>query len=277
MRKFFAGFVVLLVFALTVTIGSTSSAFATSSNTEVTPESVLKAYLLEIKNQDIEKALQYVIDERDLSVEEYKEIMSYEKLNSYKIVKSEAINDDAYYYVVEASYEGGLVTEVPLEVKKVASEWKVNINSDTLSSDDNKVLQQGSDQYYEKAFSKKQEQDQVMNPLDVLVWWDFEKRQGGKPFYTKKTFSIPNQKTVIVHIGAQLSTTPNKTGITYAVVRKGALGDTMWGQKYVKGHYFDSKGKRVTVKGNSKKFKGASLRFTPNSGGTYSGNGGLDW
>ncbi|QRV09479.1 hypothetical protein JR311_00455 [Bacillus velezensis] len=276
MKRFLGGLALLLVFALAITTVSTSVS-ATSANKDLTPESVLESYLQAVKEQDVEKIMSYVIDERDLTVAEYKEMMSYEKLNNYEVVKSKALSDDTYYYVVNSSYEGGLVKDVPLEVKKVGTEWKVNINTETLNSDDNKTLQQGSDQYYENAFSKLKNQDQVVKPMDVLMWWDFEKRQGGKTFYSNTKFSVPGKhKYVILGIDSQLSTKPNNTGIKYAVVRKGIMGDTVWGTKYVKGH-FTGENKRIKLYGNSMTFKGANLRFLPNYPGVYAGIGGLDW
>ncbi|KUF26846.1 hypothetical protein [Bacillus sp. G1(2015b)] len=276
MKRFLGGLVFMLVFALAITTVSTSIS-ATSANKGVTPQSVLESYLQAVKEQNVDKIMSYVIDERDLTVADYKEMMSYEKLNNYEIVKSETLSDGTHYYVVNSSYEGGLVKDVPLEVKKVGTEWKVNINTDTLSSDDNKTLQQGSDQYYENVFSIIENQDPVMKTMDVLMWWDFSKRQGGKTFYSNSKFSVPGiHKYVILGIDTQLSTKPNNTGINYAVVRKGVLGDTVWGTKYVKGHFM-GENKRIKLNGNTMTFKGANLRFIPNAPGVYAGIGGLDW
>lgn len=105
----------------------------------------------------------------------------------------------------------------------------------------------------------------------LLNFWD---RVGKKTFYSNNTFSIPGVTSIKLGIAHQLSTSPKNTSITYAVVRKGIISDTVWGSRRVDGHFYD---KYYTVTGNSKSFSGAKLRFTPNNSGTYNGSGGIDW
>ncbi|MCM3189479.1 DUF4878 domain-containing protein [Bacillus subtilis] len=271
MKKLFSSLIVLLVFSVVVTSATTSVSAVSANNT---PESTLEEYLTSVKNENVDQMMDLVIDERDISKEEYKDMLETEKLTDYEIIKAKQINENKHYYVVKASYNSGLVTEVPLEVKKVNSDWKVNINDETLNSDDNKTLDQGDQEYYNKIYSLKQEKAKA-TPQDVLIWWNFDSRVGGKTFYSKRSFSVPNTKSLKLGIYTQLSTSPNTTSITYAVVRKNALGDNVWGSRKVNGHIYGDK--FYTVSGKSKTFKGAQLRFTPHGSATYSGNGGLDW
>lgn len=169
MKKLLSSLVVLLVFVLFVS--SVTPIASASSGASLTPEAVLENYLTAVKNQDIEKVREYSVDERNMSIEEQKEIFEYEKLLDYKILKSEVKNENLNEYLLETTYEGDLVTQAPIQVKKINSEWKVFISSETLTSDENKVVDQGNTEYFQKAFSLKDvdPQKDIIKPMDVLL------------------------------------------------------------------------------------------------------------
>ncbi|NPC93799.1 hypothetical protein HOO54_16530 [Bacillus sp. WMMC1349] len=279
MRKRFPCIAILLVFVLGMLTVAPSESSAISKNMNTTPKLFLEDYLDAVKHQDLEKMMNNIVDERHLTVDDYLEIMSHDKLNSYEVVKAKKVDEEHHYFVVRGSYDSGLVCETPVEVKKLNAEWKVVVNSNTLTSDDNKIIKQGNDQYVNKhkpnvskALNRKK-----MKPADVITWWNYSRKFGGITFYSDSTFSVPHQKYLILAIDRQGATGIAKSiGITYAVVQKGFFGDKVWGKKYVRGSIVT--GKRFRINGKSKTFKGAHLRFTPNlKGGIYHTIGAVDW
>ncbi|MDA7027294.1 hypothetical protein PJ311_11810 [Bacillus sp. CLL-7-23] len=272
MRKLFPRIAILLVFILGMFTVAASGSSALSKNMNSTPKLFLEDYLDAVKHQDLEKMMNNIVDERHLTVDDYLEIMSRDKLNSYEIVTAKKIDEEHHYFVVRGSYDSGLVCETPVEVKKLNTEWKVVVNSNTLTSDDNKIIKQGNDQYVNKHLNRKK-----MKTADVITWWNYSRKFGGITFYSDSTFSVPHQKHLILAIDRQGATGFAKSiGITYAVVQKGFLGDKVWGKKYVRGSIV--MGKRFRINGKSKTFKGAHLRFTPNlKGGIYHTIGAVDW
>ncbi|MCU4666573.1 hypothetical protein ABE321_07180 [Bacillus paralicheniformis] len=274
MKKSCSSIAILLTFVLGLASLAVPSSSAASQKIKITAKSTLESYLDAVKDQNVKKMMENVIDERGFSTEEYKDIMSYEKLKSYEIVKSKSVNPDKQYYVVKGTYDGGLVKETPVEVKKVDSKWKVNINNETLTSEDNKTLEHGDDNYNKKTVPPKKQLGQVIKPADVLIWWDYYGRRWDRTFYSSSAFSVPNTSTLKLAIVSQHSTL-NGTGMTYAVVKKGLFGDTVWGSRYIGGDFAN---RTYTVTGSPKTLKGVNLRFTPNSkGGYYTGKGAVDW
>ena len=103
---------------------------------------------------------------------------------------------------------------------------------------------------------------QAISPLaTTLVSWDFSGRSGGAIFYSIGTFNIDGSTATL----ANLTQTHDyvysgcSVGITYAVVKKGIWGDSMWGQKKVSGEVTSPTNYSISGSGS---YTGAQIRFT---------------
>lgn len=146
MKNIFKKVTAVLALSLTATFSS-GCAFTSTESLDLTstPEKALETYVTAVENQDISKIREYSNDVRNFSNEDYKDIFEYQKLVDYKILESEAKDSNTQSFLLETTFKDGLVTQVPVLLKKEGSEWKVSITSDTLNSPENKIIKNSED------------------------------------------------------------------------------------------------------------------------------------
>ncbi|MFP3918062.1 hypothetical protein U5N28_09650, partial [Lysinibacillus telephonicus] len=227
-----------------------------ASKQETQESKILINFLESMKNGDIDGVIKYVNDERFESTkrlkEEYKLLLFKDKLVEYEIIENKENN----YFIVNLSFENGGVSKVPFTINSD----KVNINSESLDTDDFEVIKEG--------------EDLTIRPLHTLCDWHFSARNQGSTFYSDCEFNISGTSSLDVLLTQETSISGVTPGIVYSVVKKHWYGDDVWGSRYVSGT--KSSPYSTTITGKSDSFTGAQMRFetdTNSKGARYEGIG----
>lgn len=67
--------------------------------------------------------------------------------SNLELLESTKKNKNFYHYLLETSYEGGLVTTTPVNVKKIEGDWKINISPETLNSKENQIIKNNNEHF----------------------------------------------------------------------------------------------------------------------------------
>ncbi|AEG60268.1 hypothetical protein [Desulforamulus ruminis] len=251
---------------------SSVPAFA-GTDTGKDAEGILTNYLNAIVNQNVDEILTLVIDERYSSdgsqKEEYTHFLEEKKLIDYKIKKMSQESPTQINFETILTFDNGSIERVPIVLKNDKS-WKVFINEKSLEKN-YEVIQEGN----QKIVTKPQE---ISPQATTLVSWSFTNRGGGAVFYSNNSFNISGSTATLASV-TQTHDYVNlgwPVGITYAIVKKGILGDSMWGQRYLSGSISNPVSVNVSGSGS---YTGAQVRFTTDIGNTssmgYRGSGSL--
>ncbi len=260
----------------TQVIGVLSLLFLThlsvSANELSGPILTLEKYLEAVKEENIDEVIKNVKDERyvneepNLQKNEYTYKINKQKLDTFKILDSEKVNDRNHLINTELSFDNGEIVQVPFTLLENDGVWKVYISDGSLQDKDAyKVIEEG-----EPIIS--------IRPFEVGVTWSFSGRSSGSTFYSTNSFDIMG--TAATLYGDQTHSYVNEgrpVQVTYQVVEKKWFGDdTVWGGTTITGS--GSFTNRISGIGNMydvhMKFKTAA-GFTSSMG--YKGSGRLEY
>ena len=93
-----------------------------------TPEKALESYLVSISKQNINQAYDLLDPNKKPEKNLFEKSVKADKLASYKILKSEKINDTQYTVTAELKFEGGR-TEIPFVLITTNDKWFISLKS----------------------------------------------------------------------------------------------------------------------------------------------------
>ncbi|MFT8323185.1 MAG: hypothetical protein ABF649_20160 [Bacillus sp. (in: firmicutes)] len=226
MKRIFLGFVFLIGVIIFPSLSS-------ASIMETDASFILTDYLQAVKNQDAEKMIDYVQDERyteskDPQLTEYSEKVHMQQLVNYEIVQSQFIDASNKQYDVLLTFDNGEISKVSFTMVRYNNVWKVHIPLDSLKKqEDYELIEEGTP--IAPPTSKAPLKGTRGVPSTTLTTWSFSNKASDTTFYLGNIFNITGKNATLT--GTQTHKYVSQdlaVKITYQVVQKHWYGDTVW-------------------------------------------------